>query len=81
MLATKAGRPRLHPVAHIRIWLCGCKQTEPLKAVTFDGGRSWEVIERDPVFRGCVLNHNDVEVVSDATTTDSKYKLGRVYVS
>jgi hypothetical protein len=68
MLATEPhpGRPRIHPIAMVRVKLCACRMTEPLKAVTYDGGLTWEVIERDPVFRGCVLGKNDVLVLKGA---------------
>lgn len=60
---TKPGRPTVHPIALVRIWLCGCKQTEPLKAVTHDGGLTWEIVSLDPVFRGAVLRRKDLEVL------------------
>ncbi len=61
-----AGRKPMHPLEFIRIRLCGCKMTDPLKAVTFDGGRHWEVIAKDPIWRGCEVQKNDVAVVRGA---------------
>jgi len=66
MIATKprtSGRPTIHPIAMVKVKLCACTLTEPMKAVTHDGGKHWEVIALHPVFRDCVLHFDDVEIV------------------
>ncbi len=57
------GRPSLHPVQIVRVKLCACKLTEPMKAVTFDGGLTFEIVTADPIWRGAVLQKRDCEVV------------------
>lgn len=59
-LTAKPG-PKFHPVCMVRIRLCGCHQTDWLKAYTEDG-RHFEITERHPLWRGAVLERKDLEI-------------------